>query len=237
MSVDPCDDPIAPLLEVVRSHFNSETFSDVDVVCANDDAYKCHRLVLSQSPVLAKALDPQLGFKESTRGVIELNNDDPSAVKAMLEFLYTFDYTDPNGADYSKILLFDAEMYALGEIYAISSLKKLAKKRFQDMFERPLDGHIIAPAIRAIYDTTPETDRGLRDVVVASCKPRIRSLLKDDDFNEMMDNVGPFGKDLLLYKDDYTFIPVEEFQRRQKNGTRLLMRVSYCITELRPESR
>ncbi|KAL1627765.1 hypothetical protein SLS54_002031 [Diplodia seriata] len=101
--------------------FNSELYSDIDVVCANnDDAYKCHKLVLSQSDVLTKLFDPQLTFK--VRHSIPVNSD---------------------------TLVFHAIMYSLGEIYAISGLKQLAKRRFQAATKQPLDGHVIAPAIQA----------------------------------------------------------------------------------------
>lgn len=57
--------PSAPIhwFELSEHSFDSETDPDIDVIDAENNTYKCHKAVLSQSEVLAKSFDPQLGFK------------------------------------------------------------------------------------------------------------------------------------------------------------------------------
>ncbi|KAF4541451.1 BTB/POZ domain containing protein [Lasiodiplodia theobromae] len=183
-----------PMPQVYR--FDSETDPDIDVVDVNDNTYKCHKAVLSQSEVLAKSFDPQLGFKESKEGVIALTHDDPSEVKAMLDYLYSKDYSSPYG-EKEESLLFHVSVYTLGEIYAINGLKEHAKKRFWLAGEYIKKSHILASAIQAVYEATPESDKGLRDVVVIMAKRQIEQHMKNREFREMMDGLGQFGKDLV----------------------------------------
>lgn len=120
----------------------------------------------------------------------------------MLEYLYTFDYSTgiDDANDKGSMLLFHVSMYAIGEIYAIGGLKHLSKQRFLEMNEQPelLTGDVLAPAIKLIYESTPGRDRNLRDTAVCVAVKRLNDFLKNKHFIEMMDDVGPFGKDLLL---------------------------------------
>ncbi|KAL1646537.1 hypothetical protein SLS58_003123 [Diplodia intermedia] len=104
----------------------------------------------------------------------------------------------PRCAVNSATLVFHATICSLGEIYAISGLEQLAKRRFEKATKQPLVGHVIEPAIQAIYESTLEDDRGLRDVAVDQCIPHIKALLEDHVFKQMMNNVGALGTDLLL---------------------------------------
>ena len=45
-------------------------------------------------------------------------------------------------------------------------LKRLAKKKFAVQIQHHRDSHEIAECLPEVYQTTPDTDRGLRDIVV-----------------------------------------------------------------------
>jgi hypothetical protein len=65
-----------------------------------------HKKVLcGQSDFFEKACEG--GFKEASSGVIDLTDDDPDAVKAMVQFCYTVNYAYDTGlhAKVRKILI------------------------------------------------------------------------------------------------------------------------------------
>ncbi|KAK7727808.1 hypothetical protein SLS57_002852 [Botryosphaeria dothidea] len=220
----------AEKVEFQTSLLDSDIYSDIEVLCANGEKRKCHKLVLSQSEVLAKSFDSALGGKE---GVIELTHDEPDTIKAMLEYLYTFDYSTgiDDANDKGSMLLFHVSMYAIGEIYAIGGLKHLSRQRFLEMNEQPelLTGDVLAPAIKLIYESTPGRDRNLRDTAVCVAVKRLNDLLKNKHFIEMMDDVGPFGKDLLLK------IRGAEALERGKESNFVVCRWCGVITTVRKE--
>lgn len=63
-------------------------------------------------------------------------------------------------------LVLHAQVYALGEKYDIPCLKQLAKQKFEMAAACYYDAAELAEAIELVYQSTVDTDRGLRDVVV-----------------------------------------------------------------------
>lgn len=63
-------------------------------------------------------------------------------------------------------LVLHTQVYALGEKYDIPSLKQLARQKFEMAAACYYDAAELAEAIDMVYQSTIDTDRGLRDVVV-----------------------------------------------------------------------
>ena len=57
-----------------------------------------------------------------------LEKDDPIILRAVLQYLYGFDYAD--GVDLSQ-MVFNAQVYALADKYDFLALKSLAAAKFQ----------------------------------------------------------------------------------------------------------
>jgi hypothetical protein len=101
-------------------------------------------------------------------------------VHKMIAHCYTIDFSDTRYRDYSQapehlwVSRFhtNAEMYSLGEKYGIESLKVTAKSKFSLTVEAMEEGNgstktdHLYEVIPYIYASTPESDRGLRDIVV-----------------------------------------------------------------------
>ncbi|KAF1953420.1 hypothetical protein CC80DRAFT_420445, partial [Byssothecium circinans] len=69
----------------------SGLYSDLQIKCGND-MYKVHRsIVCPQSDFFAGAMRFTIG-KESEDRMIDLSEDDPAAIKALVQFLYEADY-------------------------------------------------------------------------------------------------------------------------------------------------
>ncbi|KAF2213786.1 hypothetical protein CERZMDRAFT_95824 [Cercospora zeae-maydis SCOH1-5] len=58
------------------------------------------------------------------------------------------------------------QIYALGEKYDIQPLKQLARRKFEMAAACYYDAPELADAIRLVYQSTVDTDRGLRDIVL-----------------------------------------------------------------------
>lgn len=63
-------------------------------------------------------------------------------------------------------LVFHAKMYAIAEKYGVSGLKTLALQRFESLVAETWNSFDFLDAIREIYSSTIDTDRGLRNVVI-----------------------------------------------------------------------
>lgn len=94
----------------------------------------------------------------------------------MLQHLYTIDYSghkisigDDEEPSHVSELLTHVKMYALGEELDIKDLKEEALCKFEISMwaKRGQSGEIkcLLEVVPAIYTTTPESDRGLRDIV------------------------------------------------------------------------
>lgn len=109
---------------------------------------------------------------------IDLKEQDPHLAARMLQHLYGFDYSahktsigDDEEPSYVSELHTHAEMYALGDEYDIKELKEEALWKFQKAIDA-MKGHSeelpnILEVIPTVYATTPDSDRGLRDAIVA----------------------------------------------------------------------
>ena len=72
-------------------------------------------------------------------------------------------------ADFSNIhLLTHAKVYALADKYAITGLKALACSKFATQMAAHHGAPEAALAMQEAYESTVDSDRGLRDVVIAT---------------------------------------------------------------------
>ena len=89
-------------------------------------------------------------------------------------------------------LVCNASLYSMGEKYGINGLKGIASEKSAVVFKQrewsvPWNSPNISigalgTAIKRIYDTTPESDKGLRDQVLGYAKLHLKGLLTREDF-------------------------------------------------------
>jgi hypothetical protein len=70
----------------------------------------------------------------------------------------------PASSDASQLLL-HAKMYEIGDKYDVIGLKQLAREKFLRAAAKYWNHEQFAPAAHYAFSTTPEEDKGLRDVV------------------------------------------------------------------------
>ncbi|KAL8650256.1 MAG: hypothetical protein Q9210_003927 [Variospora velana] len=79
------------LTESLESLFHSGRYSDFSIACRGRE-FRVHKTVLCKaSKFFAVACDR--GFKEAHEGTMDLSDDDPEALRRLLQYLYTADYT------------------------------------------------------------------------------------------------------------------------------------------------
>jgi len=77
-------------------------------------------------------------------------------------------------------LVTHAKVYAIAEKYGIPGLKSLARKKFAHQIELHIDSPELPEACQEAYETTVDTDRGLRDVVIQTFRSNPDLSLRQD---------------------------------------------------------
>jgi hypothetical protein len=86
-------------------------------------------------------------------------------------------------------------MYAMGDRYNVGALKELARKKFSAL--RSAEWFDELPTVaEQIYTTTPENDRGLRDILQKACVRHAEALTQDETTCETALKVPQFALDL-----------------------------------------
>lgn len=90
----------------------------------------------------------------------------------------------------------NVRVYALAEKYNIPALKELAKTKFQNCkadYSYPLYRDVI----NAVFNSTPDTDSGLRDIVILKCAKKLEENLNEEGVAPMIRDHGSLGLGLL----------------------------------------
>lgn len=77
-------------------------------------------------------------------------------------------------------LMTHVAVYALGEKYGIPGLKSLARKKFAHQMEIHLSNPEFAEACQEAYESTVDSDRGLRDVIIQTFRAHPNLSLRKD---------------------------------------------------------
>ena len=93
--------------------------------------------------------------------------------------------------------LIHAQMYGMGDKYLIPDLKTYARQLFKQAFSTQ-EGVLMGDTVIEVYSSTPENDRGLRDIVLETLLANPNSPFRDAGFRTAAIDVVPkFGFDLL----------------------------------------
>jgi speckle-type POZ protein len=166
-------------------------------ITCGSDTYNVHKIILCAQCAFFKKACATGRFKEGETGAIDLPEDEPSIVNAMLQYLYTFDYNYAVDEKQDPLAVAHAKVYALADKYDIGPLKTVAGTKFKAAAELLAETPHFLQAIRLVYETTPSEDRGLRDITVEVSKECFSHLLKDPEFDDLLQEKGHFGRDLL----------------------------------------
>jgi len=188
-------EPFRPFLDNLKGYLESSNLSDAIVRCSEKE-FKVHKIVLCcQSKFFSNAFEQD--WKERVDNAIVLEEDDTSAVQAMLSFLYGFEY-DASGHDKSIFspMVFNVKVHTIAEKYDIQPLIVQAKDKFEKAARACWDMDDFPQAISEIYTSTPFHNRELRDLVIGICAEHIDALLGKQAFLDTLGGGTDFAADL-----------------------------------------
>jgi hypothetical protein len=101
-------------------------------------------------------------------------------------------------------ILAHIQLYASGDKFDIRDLKDLSAQMFRNQLIRaPCDQLDVASIIRAVYQSTPGNDKGLRPTLVEYCVQNLDHLIRNDEVADVLSEFGQCSWDLLRsYKED-----------------------------------
>ena len=94
-------------------------------------------------------------------------------------------------------MFFHAQVYGLADRYAIFSLKDCSKRKFQTAVSGGWQLDDFPLAIVEAYDSTPESDRGLREAIVKVATQNIKKLVKFNLFDDALREKADFAADMV----------------------------------------
>jgi hypothetical protein len=130
-------------------------------------------------------------------GEIKLDHDGPEAVHKMISFFYTQTYTLDDTA--SEPLLSHTRIYITADKYDVPLLKRLARENYKKVTLEKFDENLFLfmDSLRMIYDETPESDKGLRDVAIKAARDNLGDLMETEAFIELLKENPDISVDIL----------------------------------------
>jgi len=108
-----------------------------------------------------------------------------------------------NADTHEYMLMSNVQVYALAEKYDVPALKQLAMAKFGALTDFDQSVSKIPDVIEAVFTSTPETDMGLRDIVIGICHVQITSVLQDNCMVDMIKKHGDLGLGMLRASLEY----------------------------------
>ncbi|OJJ35968.1 hypothetical protein ASPWEDRAFT_28560 [Aspergillus wentii DTO 134E9] len=181
------------LLSNVQRFLESSKYSDVTIQ-TKDTKYNVHKLVLSgQSQYFERLFDGY--WKEAKEKTIVLHDDNPDVVKAMILFMYGFDYAQRCKSDSA---LFHASIYCVADKYLLTALKSTAKAKYDAAVERSLLEKTLLHLIPELYNDFPCLDNALRKTVIDICSKYSSYCNEQQEFETVLEQVPEFAIDFAL---------------------------------------
>lgn len=98
-----------------------------------------------------------------------------------------------------KAILANIHVYSIADKYDIVGLKQAARLKFSLISHYMLGTDVYPQIIRLVYETTPSSDRGLRDIVARNCGAEIRTLVDNPIFSALAKELPDFSFDVLCF--------------------------------------
>ncbi|KAL8734282.1 MAG: hypothetical protein Q9181_003249 [Wetmoreana brouardii] len=89
-------------------------------------------------------------------------------------------------------------VYALAEKYDIQTLKILSQAKFRSCSQEEWNDDDILTVLQLIYETTPGTDRGLRDIILNICSKHRDGLIRNTRFPGVLEKDSLLAYDMLI---------------------------------------
>ncbi|KAJ9644096.1 hypothetical protein H2199_003964 [Coniosporium tulheliwenetii] len=163
---------------------NDPEYSDLTVRCGREVFYVHKYIVCNDLEYFKKACSGK--FKEGLTNVIELYDDEPSAIKLMLEWIYSGDlpyyeeYNHPpnfHSTTLDRFRLY-AATYVAADKYGAEALKAEIERRFRYCCYHTISPQELVNVAHLVYSSV--SDQQLHSIVAVACVTRLTELLTYD---------------------------------------------------------
>ena len=89
-------------------------------------------------------------------------------------------------------------VYALADKYGVVSLKDVAKERFAKWIEKNYLSDQLPALVKEVFETTPPTDMGLRDIVAKTLAKHITIFLQQESWSRVLEASGQLCRMALV---------------------------------------
>ncbi|KAK8155093.1 hypothetical protein BKA80DRAFT_282681 [Phyllosticta citrichinensis] len=118
-------------------------------------------------------------------------NDNPDALKGLLVFLYSDEYSVPkSSSSLEDQLLFHLEITIIAEVYDVPALAKKAMDKFTEhvgLQKQYCPCRIIPIAVERVYESIPEKQgEAIKRAIASASAVHLSGLLQNDRFTELM---------------------------------------------------
>ncbi|OJJ35967.1 hypothetical protein ASPWEDRAFT_172752 [Aspergillus wentii DTO 134E9] len=178
----------------IKKLFRSSKYTDV-TIRTDDGEYKVHKLVLcAQSEYFNRLFDGN--WRESNQNTIELKDDKPEAVKAMIHSMYGLDYATVCANDSPS---FHASVCCVADKYLMDELKTQARAKYDLAVRKCLMemGDDAVQLIATLYNEPSGFDCVLREPVTDICARHISFFFALDRFRAALHDIPAFAIDII----------------------------------------
>ncbi|PIA96380.1 hypothetical protein CB0940_10869 [Cercospora beticola] len=198
------------ITDAVKSLFGDDRYTDLTILCS-EHKWRVHKaIVCTRCEFFAKAVDD--GFQEAGAGVIDLPNDHPNAIAAMLRFLYTDEYDDAahllSVASEKEehewtILPMHIRVYQMAHKYELPKLADLAQEELEVCLKHEDEAQGLYKAIKILWEQNGEAWQPLRACVMEHFLRRTDLLVdKDRSFQHYLEShpsvAASFSRSLVV---------------------------------------
>ena len=125
---------------------------------------------------------------------------DPNVLDKVIAYIYKHDYE----ADAESAITIHPDVYKLADFLNMPHLKQLVRKKFADTLKEDWEVGAFTKALRAVYTTTPPSDRGLRDIAQAHLGLHQKTLREHKGFMELIEANFADGRFVVDVLDAWT---------------------------------
>ncbi|PSK42697.1 hypothetical protein B9Z65_5619 [Elsinoe australis] len=179
------------------NNFNDPSFSDVKIAFSDRQVYAHKPTLASRSSYFAAMFSDK--FKEVKDAVVELEEDDPAGLDAMLNAMYTnevplgFDWVDKGQGPLLRKLILCADKYHLG--WLRDECLRLITTYFPDLvYEKP--GHQVFRLAQSLPEEILATQT---DIFVKSLITGLLQHSRSRSFNDMLEDHPRLAQGLLQH--------------------------------------
>lgn len=173
-------------------------YSDYTIEC-KDYTAKVHKLVLHvHSKFFATAFSSNFREGQAGNNVMQLPDDDPAVVRAMIDYFYSGRYS-PSGL--ASPLAFQAKVFVIADKYECDALEALAFNcavglcRGGCIYIKPVD---VIEMVKAVEDVVglPKAQK-LKDLAIDAMMSKLPQLLREPDFQLLLQGLPEWNIALL----------------------------------------